>query len=351
MFFGVTTDVNKRQFVSCARKIVNSLKSKGTDIVVEESLAKKLGLKGKSIKDMDVDMLICVGDDGVILKTLLELRDKQIPLLGVRTPGNLGFLAETSTTNFDSYIDNILEGNWKVEERSRIEAEIDGEKTSPALNEIAIFAKRSATLIHYTLKINEEFMWRDSADGVIVSTPSGSTAYALSAGGPIVTYDAPVLVVVPVNSLNQARRPLVVSDSREIIIDEIESPVTCEIILDGRIRENIEEKTVKIRKSKYGALFVKLSEGVFTPLKEKLYMKVRQWEEKESLPPSAKLVLKVLEYEGPMTQKEIAEKTLLPRRTVRNALKILLQKELIVKKTTLRDARLSIYHIKGFDEE
>ena len=104
MIFGITTDVSKRQFVSCARKIVSSLKSKGTDIIVEESLAMKIGLKGKSIKDMDVDMLICVGDDGVILKTLLELRDKQIPLLGVRTPGNLGFLAETSTTNFDSYI-------------------------------------------------------------------------------------------------------------------------------------------------------------------------------------------------------------------------------------------------------
>jgi len=350
MLFGVTTDVKKRQFISYAKKIVSTLKSKGTEIVVEEKLAKKIGLKGKPIKDIDADMLICIGDDGVILKTLLELQDKQVPLLGVRTPGNLGFLAETSTTNFDTYIDNILEGNWKVEERSRIEAEVDGEKLPPVLNEIAIFAKRSATLIHYSLKINEEFMWRDSADGVIVSTPSGSTAYALSAGGPIVTYDTPVLVVVPVNSLNQARRPLVVSDNREIIIDEIESPVTCEIILDGRIRRNIEEETVKVRKSKYSALFVKLSEGVFTPLKEKLYMKVRQWEERETLPPSAKLVLKVLEYEGPMTQKEIAEKTLLPRRTVRNALKILLQKELIVKRAMLRDTRLSIYHIKEFDE-
>ena len=117
------------------------------------------------------------------------------------------------------------------------------------------------------------------------------------------------------------------------------------MIIDGRYRVPIEDNFVQIRKSKHDALFVRLTKKKFSFLSERLGKKAQIYEDIENIPPSSKFILKILEYEGPLTQKQIVEKTMLPPRTVRYALNILLEKGLIVKKASLRDTRQYVYSL------
>ena len=186
-------------------------------------------------------------------------------------------------------------------------------------------------------------MWHDNSDGVIISTPIGSTAYSMSAGGPMVLPKAKEFIVLSVNSDDVTRRPLVVPENTVIEISDIASRYHCEVILDGgkrlRIRKNLE-----CLKHKFPARLISLTENsVATSLIEK---KVRVAEDLLDMTPSAKLVLKTLEYEGPLSQKELASKSMLPERTVRLALSYLLDKGYVKKKVWLRDARQRIYELK-----
>lgn len=329
-------------------QVIKLMKKQGLQPLLEENLARSMGFRGVKIGEMDCDIIICIGGDKTILKTVLSLNLNQIPILGLRYHGSLGFLTEADLSDFNLALKKISDGDFIVEDKMRIECLMNGENIPPALNEIAMFNKVSATLIRYTLRINRELMWRDEADGVIVATPTGSTAYALSAGGSIISDECEVFDVVPVNSINQARRPLIVSNKNLISI-EVEPP-NCEIIVDGQFRKTISNKTIFIKKAKKSAKFIKLSKSKYSALSEKLGEKIMvkprlPKQQLFNLPPSSKLVLKVLQYEGPLTQREIAEKTTLPHRTIRYALNILMSRDLVIKKEFPREIRRNIYMI------
>lgn len=153
---------------------------------------------------------------------------------------------------------------------------------------------------------------------------------------------AAVFLLVPVNSVDVTRRPLVVNDSSTIEISEINSRYDCEVVLDGIVRVKA-ENTVKAKRASTPAKIVRLIGASAT--QNKIKRKVKLAEELLKMPPSAKLVLKTLEYEGPLGQREISEKTLLPPRTTRLALRLLLSKGLIKRSQDLRDARHRLYRI------
>lgn len=330
-----------------ARNVVSILKKSDIDFVVEDKLADSLrGVDGVPFRRMKVDVLAIIGSDRLLLRKLIELGDTEIPILPLSSKGQPDFLFEISATNFGAIIGDLLDNDWKKEERRRLVAEISGKETPPLLNDIGIFAKRSATLIRYSLLIDDEHFWKDGSDGLIVATPTGSTAYSLSVGGPVILSSSPVFSIIPVNSVNPARRPLVLSDNLKIEIKDLTSSVAIEAVLDGQIRRKVDSHPVRIRRADTSIMFLKFSEERVEELRGKLLRKTETAEDvAHELPPSAKLVFKVLEYQGQLSQREIIDETMLPPRTVRYALSLLMNEGLVTKKISLRDSRHGLYHV------
>jgi len=288
------------------------------------------------------DMLLVVGGDGDVLRVFQKMGLESIPVLGVSEADGESFLTEVGISNLNQALKNIASSNYLVEEATRLEVLVDGKTLPPVLNEAALFPTRSASFIEYLLKVDGEVVWRDYGDGLILATPTGSTAYAMSAGGPMVHPKAAVFLLVPVNSVDVTRRPLVINDTSTIEINEINSRYDCVVILDGIMRVKV-ENGIKAKKAAAPAKMIRLRSDSTT--ESKIRRKVKLAEELLKMPPSAKLVLKTLEYEGPLGQREISEKTLLPPRTTRLALKLLLSKGLIKRTADLRDARHRLYQI------
>ena len=329
------------------RGLLDILKQMKADYTVEQKLADSLKRKGVPLKKMDVDVFVIIGSDRFLLKSLLDLGHSDIPILPVASMGQPDFLFDVMISNFDSVIEDLLSGKWTKDEKTRLVAEIAGKETPPLLNDIGIFAKRSATLIRYSLLINGEHFWKDGSDGLIVATPTGSTAYALSVGGPVILNSSPVFSIIPVNSVNPSRRPLVLPNDMEIEIKDLTSSVAIEAVLDGQIRKKVDDKPVIIRHAKHDAIFVKFESERVAALRGKLLKKSEMLDDlAQDLPPSAKLVLKVLEYQGQLSQKEIIEETMLPSRTVRYALSLLMSEGVVMKRLSLRDSRQGLYQVK-----
>jgi len=328
------------------RQILDILSHSKADYVIEQKLADNLKKKGVPLKKMDVEVLAIIGSDKFLLKSLLDLGHTDIPILPIASMGQPDFLFDVIVSNFDSVIDDLLNGKWTKEEKKRLVAEIAGKETPPLLNDIGIFARRSATLLRYSLFIDGEQFWKDGSDGLIIATPTGSTAYALSVGGPVILNPSPVFSIIPVNSVNPSRRPLVLPDTMEVEIRDLTSSVAIEAVLDGQIRKKVDSKPLIVRRAEHSAIFVKFESERIAELRGKLLKKTEMSEDlAHELPPSAKLVLKVLEYQGQLSQKEIIEETMLPARTVRYALSLLLNEGVVKKRLSLRDSRQGLYHV------
>jgi len=169
-----------------------------------------------------VDLLISIGGDGTLLDCVSLVRDSDIPIWGVNI-GRLGFLTFTSLDDAEVTFDAILEGDYTIESRSMIEVSVDGMPPvfSAALNEVTV-QKQDSSMVTVHAYIDNEFLGTYWADGVIVATPTGSTAYSLSIGGPIVTPDSNVFTLSPIAPHNLNMRPLVLPDT-SILRLEVES--------------------------------------------------------------------------------------------------------------------------------
>jgi NAD+ kinase len=243
---------------------------------------------------------------------------------------------------FSSIVNRIKKTDYEISEFSRIAVKIDGKPIYPVLNDVAVFSSKSAMLMEHVLRVNHEEVWHDSSDGVIISTPIGSSAYSMSAGGPMIFQDSPVFGVVSVNSLDITRRPLIVHDTSLIEVDDVSSRLFCEVVMDGVDRFRI-NNTLECTKSVSSAKVIKIKKD--STAVSALTKKVKLAEDLLNMPPSSKLLLKTLEYEGTMTQRDLVTKTLLPDRTVRLALRHLLDRGYVKKKISMRDSRQKLYEI------
>ena len=268
------------------------------------------------------------------------------PVLGISESESNGVLAQIELKDLPSYLNRIKKQDYVIEDVPRIGVTVDGKSTYPVLNDVSVFTSKSATLMEYILRVNGEEVWHDSSDGVIISTPTGSSAYSLSAGGPVIFQASYVFGIISVNSLDITRRPIIVSDNSIIEIDEISSRLHCDVVLDGIDRFKINNKLEATKFAPPARIIRMKSDSTAISA---LANKVKLAEELLSMPPSSKLLLKILEYEGSMTQKELASKTLLPDRTVRLAMKHLMDKGYVKRKVSMQDARQKIYEITKLD--
>jgi NAD+ kinase len=306
--------------------------------ILDDSGIKYTAVNQKS-KQLDC-IIVLGGDKGV--RNFYHTFDSDTPILGLNESESSGFLAQIDLKELSAYINRIKRKDYSVEKVPRLGISIDGKIVHPVLNDVAVFPSKSAMLMEHVLKVNGEEVWHDSSDGIIISTPMGSSAYSMSAGGPVIFQESSVFGIISVNSLDVTRRPLIVSNESVIEIDDISSRLHCEVVLDGVERYNV-KKIVSVTKSAPSAHIIRMKKD--STAISALTKKVRLAEELLSMPPSSKLLLKILEYEGPMTQKDLSKKTLLPERTVRLAISHLLEKGYVKRKVSIRDARQKIYEI------
>lgn len=297
-------------------------------------------------KAKQADCIIVLGGDKGVRNYFHRTFDSTSPVLGISEGEASGFLAQIELREFSSYVGILKKQNFTVEEVPRLGVKIDGKNVYPVLNDVAVFSSKSAMLMEHTLRVNGEEVWHDNSDGIIVSTPIGSSAYSMSAGGPVLFQDAAVFEIISVNSLDVTRRPIIVSNDSSIEIDDISARLHCEVVLDGLDRYKV-NKTVECTQFFPHAKIIRLKKD--STAISALAKKVHLAEELLSMPPSSKLLLKTLEYEGALTQKDLANKTLLPDRTVRLALSHLLKKGYVKKKVSIRDARQKIYEISKIE--
>jgi NAD+ kinase len=291
----------------------------------------------------EVDLVLVAGGDRGILDYFHRVTTDSAPVVGISETEATGFLAQLEVRDLEFATSRLKRGDFEVDEVFRLAVKVDGRQVDPVLNDVAVFPSKSATLMEHVLKIDGTDVWHDNSDGVIISTPTGSTAYTMSAGGPMVLQNSQVFLIVSVNSLDNTRRPLVVPNDVTVEVMDVTSRYHCEVVLDGGRRVRI-KKTLGCSKHEFPARLVRLvGDSSAASLMAK---KVKLAEDMLKMPPSAKLILKTLEYEGTLSQKDLAARTMLPERTVRLSLSHLLSQGYVKKKTSLRDARQRIYELK-----
>lgn len=308
-----------------------------------------LNVKTQIMKDdyqtaKEVDLVMVAGGDRGILDYFHKVETDSAPVLGIYETDSTGFLAQLEVRDLEAAMSRLKRNDYSVDKVFRISVKVDGKQVDPVLNDVAVFPSKSATLMEHVVRIDGNDIWHDNSDGVIISTPTGSTAYSMSAGGPMVLQKAPVFLVVSVNSLDNTRRPLVVPNDSRVEITDITSRYHCEVVLDGGRRMQI-KNTLECSKHEFSARLVRLAGGSSSAA-SLMAKKVQLAEDMLKMPPSAKLILKTLEYEGALSQKDLAARTMLPERTIRLSLSHLINQGYVKKKTSLRDARQRIYELK-----
>ena len=269
-----------------ALTLFNFLLKKNIDVYIEtefETLIKNNApiLKNfKSFKtfntlDASFDLLISIGGDGTILRAITFVKNINIPIIGINT-GRLGFLATIQVDGIEHAIQNIIDGNYKTSERSLLSIETTPENDNItslnfALNEIAVSRKNTTSMITVETHLDGEFLTSYWSDGLIISTPTGSTGYSLSCGGPVITPGANSLVLTPIAPHNLSARPLVIPDSTEIQLKVNGREEQHLVSLDSRIATLNNGTIIKIKKANFKIKMIDLyTESFLDTLRKKL---------------------------------------------------------------------------------
>lgn len=220
-----------------------------------------------------VDYVISMGGDGTFLEAANKVGDREIPILGVNM-GRLGFLADVLPSEIETTLDHVLRGDHIIEDHTVIKLETNGEtvECNPfALNDIAVLKRDSASMISIRAYVNGDFLVNYQADGLIIATPTGSTAYSLSNGGPIIVPQSGSLCITPVAPHSLNIRPIVINDTSVIELEVCSRSHNFLVAVDGRSMKMAEETRLTIRKAPYTIKLIKLKfQRYFSTLHEKL---------------------------------------------------------------------------------
>ena len=286
-------------------KIINYLLMNGVAVVIEKELAEKLEelkkdpnlpeiikltmesspeiadqiknlkldvnykLISEKISDFESDMIIILGGDGTLLRTQSKMT-KEIPIFGINM-GTVGFLTEIEVKDTFKTLKKILKGDYFIEKRSKLNVSHENHHFN-ALNEVVIVTDTPSKMLHFEIEVDGEVVEEFRADGLIVSTPSGSTAYSMSAGGPIVDPNIGAFIIIPICPYKLGVRPFVVSDKSEIVVRLLKKGKHAMFVMDGQIAEKAEyEEEIKMKKAEKNVLFIRTSKKYFyKKVKEKL---------------------------------------------------------------------------------
>jgi NAD+ kinase len=260
------------------KDIFSFFNSNNVEMVIEENFLNMLyekELVKKEYKtfslanslDNSFEMLISIGGDGTILRAATFVRDSGVPILGINA-GRLGFLAMVQKENIDTFLQFVINKNYTTSERTLLSLTCDPpneaiEQLNFAMNEVTVSRKDTTSMITVETYLNNEYLNSYWADGLIISTPTGSTGYSLSCGGPILTPDVKSLVITPIAPHNLNARPLVIPDETEIKLRVSGRENQYLISLDSRISSVKNESVLTIKKTGFKIKMVEIPGETF----------------------------------------------------------------------------------------
>ena len=216
--------------------LIISLKKYSNEVFIEDSSDYKNDLLTSLSHEefsSKVDLIIVFGGDGTLLGSARRYLKFNIPILGINM-GTVGFLTDIKIEDFEIVIKDIIDGNCKIEERNLVSATFNN-TTVYGLNEIVIHSGAYTQLMRYRLSVNEKVVYEQRSDGLIIATPTGSTAYALSAGGPIIHPELDVWTILPMLPQSISSRPFVISSNEQVKVNLLRGPLeSAKICADGQ---------------------------------------------------------------------------------------------------------------------
>ena len=237
------------QFTKYIQHLVSRLEAEDVSVLVYEEyfnfLENKVEFKNppiifdsyESLKDQ-ADYLFSIGGDGTLLGSVTLVRDSNIPILGINT-GRLGFISSIATDQIESAITDVLNNNYEIKSRTLLSLETENNlfgKVNFALNEVAVVKKDTSSMIRIDAFLGDEFLNSYWADGIVIATPTGSTGYSLSCGGPIIIPETDNVIITPIAPHNLNVRPIVLSDKNSIKLKVADKDQLALVSLDSRFR-------------------------------------------------------------------------------------------------------------------
>lgn len=245
------------------------IEEKFLTILYEQQLLEKKYQTFNSYSDLDqsFDILVSIGGDGTILRAATYVRNSGIPIIGINA-GRLGFLAKVQKENIESFLQIVLNKEYTISERTLLNLEFSPENSENshlnfAMNEITVSRKDTTSMITIETYLNDEYLNSYWADGLIVSTPTGSTGYSLSCGGPVLTPDVKSLVITPIAPHNLNARPLVIPDNTELKLKVSGREEQYLVSLDSRIISVSNNAVLIIKKSDFKINMVEIPNETF----------------------------------------------------------------------------------------
>lgn len=285
MKVAIFTNLYKNYSPKILLSIIEKLQKNNFDIMIDNISFDKLNhkkysailnhVKSFSKIDKTINYIICVGGDGTILKASSYVKNMGIPIIGINT-GRLGFLAKIKAIEIDDVIEAIAKKKYTISEKTLLSVSYKNKKQENklgvALNELSITRKNTTSLITIETKLNDEYLNTYWADGLIIATPTGSTGYSLSCGGPIIMPESKNLVITPIAPHNLNARPLVIPDNTNITLKISGRENEFFVSLDSKITTLNNEMLILIKKAPYKIKMIQLDNDNFLQtLRDKLY--------------------------------------------------------------------------------
>jgi len=258
MKIGLVSRLDEDDALKVALKLYKAMTKKDLKVLPEEQLSQTAKLPGGvPFSKMDADLIVTVGGDGTVLKTCMSIPRPETPILAVNM-GRRGYLTEVDSENAMHAIESFVKGTCKKEERVKLSATIEGERPIDGLNEVVITSGTPSKMLHFMISIDKSQLLEFRGDGLIISTPTGSTAYSLSAGGPVVENSVEAFVVTFICPLEHLT-PLIVSMDNRIKVELVAPKLKGTLVVDGRLHRELRPQTsVTIARSSHKAVFVRL---------------------------------------------------------------------------------------------
>lgn len=272
MMIAIFPNSNKKQSRELASEIRKFLSQRKVIVVAEDEDAKEIGATPLSeIDPKKIDFLLSMGGDGTILRLVHKYEHLNAAIVGINL-GHLGFMADIPTTDIFASLEDLIKGAYRIEERVSIEGKLSKGGRCFAVNDIVIHRGKNPSLVEIAIHVDGIYLNTFEADGIIIATPTGSTAYSLAAGGPILSPTLDALVLTPISPHTISNRPVVLTANQEIQIQYLNEFEPLEVRADGIVHHDLRSgDTFSITRNKKNFRLVSLlRRDYFSTLRTKL---------------------------------------------------------------------------------
>lgn len=271
---GVVARYDRKQAIKLAEELAKYLSKKGLEVYIEDTLAGKMNIEERIVPlaSMKTDFIISIGGDGTILRTCIAAPKPEPPILAINM-GVRGFLTEVEPKDAFAAVEKCLEGEYKIEKCAKLAVSTDEATLPDALNDVVISAGEPSKILYTQIFKNEKLILKCQADGLIVSTQTGSTGYSLSAGGPVLDQEVDAFVLTPICSLTVFRSLVFPADSKVTI--RASRPKRMLVLIDGNYRQLVttKEPTIMVTRSKNETSFIRFEGDFYNRLRSRLLFK------------------------------------------------------------------------------